>query len=310
MRLHEALRELSEQFGESILGNRDLPLMLKAYRAFDELPAMEDVMKSMMNGSLVNELMSQIRQGEAKKGSLWADSLKKSLAKAGHFSPDLAGYAVDSVCFALGLTDSVSEPSHHGTEGAAPGGEGGSAESGQASGENSGSAESAEDLQKKAENGDAGAQARLAGLCYHGGQGVRQDYAKAASWYRKAADQGNAGAQYMLGEMYCWGQGVERSLPLAAKWYLKSAEQGIADYVRERYKATLEFDDEKKAMLAIAERADKKNGGRGMLNIMENMLINPLSEFIFEHEDQLENRRILIETFVKGRNVDFDFDFA
>ncbi len=86
--------------------------------------------------------------------------------------------------------------------------------------------------------------------------------------------------------------------------------QGIADYVRERYKATLEFDDEKKAMLAIAERADKKNGGRGMLNIMENMLINPLSEFIFEHEDQLENRRILIETFVKGRNVDFDFDFA
>ena len=182
MRLHEALRELSEQFGESILGNRDLPLMLKAYRAFDELPAMEDVMKSMMNGSLVNELMSQIRQGEAKKGSLWADSLKKSLAKAGHFSPDLAGYAVDSVCFALGLTDSVSEPSHHGTEGAAPGGEGGSAESGQASGENSGSAESAEDLQKKAENGDAGAQARLAGLCYHGGQGVRQDYAKAASW--------------------------------------------------------------------------------------------------------------------------------
>ena len=150
MRLHEALRELSEQFGESILGNRDLPLMLKAYRAFDELPAMEDVMKSMVNGSLVNELMSQIRQGEAKKGSLWADSLKKSLAKAGHFSPDLAGYAVDSVCFALGLTDSVSEPSHHGTEGAAPGGEGGSAESGQASGENSGSAESAEDLQKKA----------------------------------------------------------------------------------------------------------------------------------------------------------------
>ena len=24
----------------------------------------------------------------------------------------------------------------------------------------------------------------------------------------------------------------------------------------------------------------------------------------------VENRRILIETFVKGRNVDFDFDFA
>ena len=63
--------------------------------------------------------------------------------------------------------------------------------------------------------------------------------------------------------------------------------------------------------LGVGREGEPYEGiGRGMLNIMENMLINPLSEFIFEHEDQLENRRILIETFVKGRNVDFDFDFA
>ena len=218
MKLHEALRELSEQFGKDMLLNRDLVLMLKAYRAFDELPAMEDVMRSMADGSLVSEIMKQSRQSDDSEGSMWADSLKKSLTKAGHFRQDLAGYAVDSVCFALGLTDSVSEPCSH------------SAEAGQAAGENaSGGAETAEELQKAAEKGDAAAQARLAGLCYHGGQGVRQDYAKAAVWYRKAAEQGNAGAQYMLGEMYCWGQGVERSLQLAAKWYLKSAEQGNAD---------------------------------------------------------------------------------
>ncbi len=86
--------------------------------------------------------------------------------------------------------------------------------------------------------------------------------------------------------------------------------QGIADFVRERYKATLAFEDEEEAMLAIARKADKKNGGRGMLNIMENLLINPLSEFIFEHEDALEQRTILIQTIAKGKNLDFDFDFG
>ena len=86
--------------------------------------------------------------------------------------------------------------------------------------------------------------------------------------------------------------------------------QGIADFVREHYKATLAFEDEEKAMLAIAQKADKKNGGRGMLNIMEELLINPLSEFIFNHEDALEHRTVIIQTIVKGRNVDFDFDFA
>lgn len=85
--------------------------------------------------------------------------------------------------------------------------------------------------------------------------------------------------------------------------------KGIADFVSERYKATLAFDDEKKAMFAISQIADKKNGGRGMLNIMESLLLNPLSDFIFEHENVLENRKILIQSIVKGKNVAFDFDF-
>jgi len=37
---------------------------------------------------------------------------------------------------------------------------------------------------------------------YDSGQGVPQNYAEAASWYRKAAEQNNAGAQYNLGYMY------------------------------------------------------------------------------------------------------------
>ncbi|MCX8500810.1 MAG: hypothetical protein ORO03_03835 [Alphaproteobacteria bacterium] len=35
-----------------------------------------------------------------------------------------------------------------------------------------------------------------------------QDYAQAVSWYRKAAEQGHANAQFNLGIMYGKGQGV------------------------------------------------------------------------------------------------------
>jgi TPR repeat protein len=43
---------------------------------------------------------------------------------------------------------------------------------------------------------------------YAEGQGVPQDHAEAARWYRKAADQGNALAQFGLGLMYDQGHGV------------------------------------------------------------------------------------------------------
>ena len=49
-----------------------------------------------------------------------------------------------------------------------------------------------------AEQGDADAQSLL-GAMYNGGLGVPQDYAEAARWFRFAADQGLAIAQYRLG---------------------------------------------------------------------------------------------------------------
>jgi TPR repeat protein len=57
---------------------------------------------------------------------------------------------------------------------------------------------------------------------------VKLDYKEAAKWYRQAADQGNAGAQNALGELYEAGQGVLRDQAEAAKWYRRAAEQGHA----------------------------------------------------------------------------------
>ena len=49
-----------------------------------------------------------------------------------------------------------------------------------------------------AERGNASAQYNL-GVMYAKGQGVRQDYAEAVRWYRRAAEQGDVQAQSNLG---------------------------------------------------------------------------------------------------------------
>jgi uncharacterized protein len=84
-----------------------------------------------------------------------------------------------------------------------------------------------EAVKAKAEGGDAEAQKTL-GQCYANGEGVKQSYAQAAQWYRKAADQGNAAAQTALGELYEVGQGVPHDDAEAAKCYRRAADQGYA----------------------------------------------------------------------------------
>ncbi len=63
------------------------------------------------------------------------------------------------------------------------------------------------------------------GNLYREGRRVARDYVKALHWYRKAANQGFAGAQNNLAVMYEQGLGVPKNKPEAAKWYLAAAEQ-------------------------------------------------------------------------------------
>ena len=64
---------------------------------------------------------------------------------------------------------------------------------------------------------------------YANGEGVLKDETEAARWYRLAAEQGNAAAQYNLGVMYSNGQGVLKDEAEAARWYRLAAEQGLAN---------------------------------------------------------------------------------
>ncbi len=53
-----------------------------------------------------------------------------------------------------------------------------------------------------------------------------QNYHQALSYLKPLAEQGNAEAQCMIGNMYHLGLSVERNVLEAIKWYTKSAQQG------------------------------------------------------------------------------------
>ena len=53
-----------------------------------------------------------------------------------------------------------------------------------------------------------------------------QDEAEAVYWYRLAADQGLAGAQFNLGVMYSEGQGVPQNDAEAVRWHRLAAQAG------------------------------------------------------------------------------------
>jgi TPR repeat protein len=65
-------------------------------------------------------------------------------------------------------------------------------------------------LRPLADAGNAPAQNRLASIYFWGADGVPQNSAEAAQWYRKAADHGNTLAQAHLGLMYEHGHGVPK----------------------------------------------------------------------------------------------------
>lgn len=53
-----------------------------------------------------------------------------------------------------------------------------------------------------------------------------KDYPKAFRLLKPIAEQGDAEAQCLIGNMYHLGLGVERDILEAVKWYKKSAKQG------------------------------------------------------------------------------------
>lgn len=86
--------------------------------------------------------------------------------------------------------------------------------------------------EEKARAGDVLAQ-NVMGMAYKYGLGIKQNHEMSGQWFRKAAEQGDADAQFNLGRIYGKGFGTyarTRAAPQddveAVYWYRRSAEQG------------------------------------------------------------------------------------
>jgi len=84
-----------------------------------------------------------------------------------------------------------------------------------------------------ADEGNAAAQFNL-GQMYRLGQGIPSNVVEAARWYRLAAAQGDAQSQYNLGVMYYNAQGVPRNFVFSHMWLTLSATSGAENAARNR----------------------------------------------------------------------------
>ncbi|MCB1562267.1 MAG: SEL1-like repeat protein [Alphaproteobacteria bacterium] len=82
------------------------------------------------------------------------------------------------------------------------------------------------DIETQAFNGVPEAQHDLAAIYTAGHSNVKQNYERAAAWFRQAAAQGVANANYNLGVLYHQGLGVKQNMDEAIKWYQNAAALG------------------------------------------------------------------------------------
>ena len=230
MKLHEALRRAVWQFGINILQDHRLMPVLADYRAFDDYPAMKQVMKAVSDAGHGKEFC-RIALGESPSECLsYAGSMKEALIRNSHFTEEFAGYATDSLAFALGLRNSVHEPSDHGFDAVRRKNEPEhAAERGRSRQKTETKTQVSPERNEKTLgnlSGQATASADAdnwfsVGEKYFYGLGLSKNYTEAARCYRKAAELGHPEAARQLGLMYREGLGVEQSLSMAEEWSRK-----------------------------------------------------------------------------------------
>jgi TPR repeat protein len=81
---------------------------------------------------------------------------------------------------------------------------------------------------KAADQGNADAQFKLATLFHEGATGIKKNPERAAKLYESAAKQGHAEAQNWLGYCYQHGLGVGQNDKTAFEWYSKAADAKLA----------------------------------------------------------------------------------
>lgn len=115
---------------------------------------------------------------------------------------------------------------------------------------------------KSAEEGDAEAQYKL-GEFYNFAEMDREN---SFNWFYKSAVNGNPKAQLSVGTSYIWGYGVEIDYETGMKWIKKSAEQGyddaqyvLAEFYSQHYTTGAEENPELEAFRWYSKAATQQN---------------------------------------------------
>ena len=88
---------------------------------------------------------------------------------------------------------------------------------------------------------------------------------------------------------------------------IKSKIAPIVKAMEERFHAKLIFNNEEEAFGVIIQKADPKNGGRGLLNVVETELTSKLADFVFENIDDLQGSSVVISKHKKLDRLTVDF---
>jgi TPR repeat protein len=99
---------------------------------------------------------------------------------------------------------------------------------------------------------------------YENGISVPQSDSRSAHWYRLAAEQGDRGSQFRLGEIYYLGTGIPKDWAEAVKWWrlaMQAEDEATARMlptvapVLQKTPADLQLEGQKRATLWRAEKA-------------------------------------------------------
>ncbi len=115
MKLHDALRKVIRHFGVNVIEEKRLMSFLADYKAFDDYPAVKEVMRAIATGDSGKKICLAA-DGSDEEFLRIASEIKVALVRENSFKEEFARYAVDSVSFALGIVSDVTEPGDHGYE--------------------------------------------------------------------------------------------------------------------------------------------------------------------------------------------------
>lgn len=109
MRLHEAIKELVAQFGESIVTEVRLANLLADLNGYQDYPAMKMVLKDVLKAGYGKKLFDLYSKNSTNAIGESVD-YARTFASNSNYKEDLVGYAFDCILFALGRITTINEP--------------------------------------------------------------------------------------------------------------------------------------------------------------------------------------------------------